>query len=553
MRHQAGKILIVILLAAAAAGARPSRAVAQPMMGGPGGPDLRAISGRPLPDAGMPTGTISVRVARKIPSNAVAGAEVTALVKNEGGDIRKRTAKTDGSGRALFEGVAPGSQFVAQVSVDGEALATQEITVPPAGGIRTMLIAGLGPAPAGGAGGGAAAERGGAAEAGAGEGEAEFSLGASSGAAHPDPSLPTGTLEVHLLDEAGQPIKNAPVLLGAVDQTQKLQVHKGRSNDAGVARFSDLPTGPRAGYAAVIDWRGLRIGTEAFSMPEKDGATAEIRALARTTDPSVITVGAGGRLILQMHEDALVFAEMLPLENTSDKIFDPGPGAIEIPLPEGFVSAEAVQTDRKVEVRQNHGVAVHGAIAPRPRGTGETRSTVNEVTIQFVLPSHGDTRDFEQRMPNGSGPFTLFAQQIGDLSISGPGVGPRESREISGHKYWLARIEGVPPGGTLRLNISGLPSTSATGRNVAGGLAIGLILAVVVFGRRPRDEAREAARSERDRLTARRETLFAELVAVEQAGRAGTAAGGSDRRRELFGKLEGVYQQLAALDDQRGL
>jgi hypothetical protein len=72
-----------------------------------------------------------------------------------------------------------------------------------------------------------------------------------------------------------------------------------------------------------------------------------------------------------------------------------------------------------------------------------------------------------------------------------------------------------------------------------------------MFARRPRDEARKAAASERERLTARREALFGELVTVERQGRSGATGAGPERRREIVAKLEGVYQQLAALDEQR--
>ena len=46
--------------------------------------------------------------------------------------------------------------------------------------------------------------------------------------------------------------------------------------------------------------------------------------------------------------------------------------------------------------------------------------------------------------------------------------------------------------------------------------------------------------------------MFTELVAVERQTRSGTTTGAlPERRRELVAKLEGVYQQLAALDEQR--
>src|SRR5438477_6618670 len=143
MRSPALLVLIAAALALSGAGA----AHAQPMMGGGGGmPNLREVVGRPLPDSGMPTGTVSVRVARRMPANGVAGADVSAVIKNAGGDLRKRSEKTDADGRAMFEGMNPGDEFHAEVTVDGEHLETQTFTMPSVGGLRTMLIAALGSA-----------------------------------------------------------------------------------------------------------------------------------------------------------------------------------------------------------------------------------------------------------------------------------------------------------------------------------------------------------------------------------------------------------------------
>jgi hypothetical protein len=286
-------------------------------------------------------------------------------------------------------------------------------------------------------------------------------------------------------------------------------------------------------------------------MPEDTGARADIHALERTSDPSVITIGEGARIILQMREDTLQFLEMLPLENKSEKLFDPGPGAIEIPLPQGFTGAEGGESERKIEIRKNHGVAIHGAISPK-RALGETdaKQAGNEVTFGFVLPYTGDTKEFEQPMPNGIGLTTIIMEQIPGMEITGPGVGPREARELNGKKYWVMPGSAVPAGGVLRFTVKGLPSIDHTGRNIAGALAIALLIAAVVFGRRPGGEAQRAAQTERDRLTARREVLFAELVAVERQARGGSATA-ADRRREVVAKLEGVYQQLASLDEQR--
>jgi hypothetical protein len=139
-----------------------------------------------------------------------------------------------------------------------------------------MLIANLGGAggPATGAGSapaeaaaGAPAEAGADAPAEAGAGDSQsFGLGATVGAAIPDPALPTKTLEVRLYDEAGLPIPNHKVLLGLVDKSNKVDVRRAMSDSTGVARFTGLPTGEGVGYATCASapppsscrWRGER-------------------------------------------------------------------------------------------------------------------------------------------------------------------------------------------------------------------------------------------------------------------------------------------------------
>src|SRR5438477_338327 len=57
-------------------------------------------------------------------------------------------SKPDAGGRATIDGLAPGNEFHAEVTVDGERLETATFPVPARGGVRTMLIAALGPATA---------------------------------------------------------------------------------------------------------------------------------------------------------------------------------------------------------------------------------------------------------------------------------------------------------------------------------------------------------------------------------------------------------------------
>ena len=86
-------------------------------------------------------------------------------------------------------------------------------------------------------------------------------------------------------------------------------------------------------------------------------------------------------------------------------------------------------------------------------------------------------------------------------------------------------------------------------------LSILLVISTVVFGWRPEAPVagkRKAATDERARLIGTRESLFAELVALERDARAARAPRRPrERRKQLVTRLEQVYRDLAALDEQR--
>ncbi|HEY4188716.1 MAG TPA: Ig-like domain-containing protein [Polyangia bacterium] len=547
--------MLLFLVGAAAALTSSIPLHAQPMAGGGGMPNLRAIAGKPLPDRGMPAGMITVRVARKTPANPVPDVEITALIENPGGDVRKRTAKTDAGGRATFEGIPAGQRFHAEVTVDKEKLTTDTFPMPDGGGVRTMLIAGL---PAGGTDDGEAAEPG---------GKRSFSLGVISGFARLDPGVPAGTIDVLALDDAGNPIAKQTIELGKVVSGQGVQVTEQVTGTDGKARFTQVSAGAPAdgaggasgGVAAavVMARNGLRLGTDGFQVPSTGaGISVELHTLQKTADSSVITAGPGGRVILQLREDGLGFIETLPLENHSDKLFDPGPGGVEIPLPSEAVGAEGAEGDHKIEVRKGLGIAVHGPIPPRrPEAQDPSRKSPDEVTFGFLLPSNGATRDFVQKFPTGLGEFTFVTDQLPGLVIESGQISGRQSRELQGKKYWLMRGEAIPPGGVLRFTVRGLPATDNTGRIISGVLALLLVGGAIVFGRRRPSAAAAKELSERERLVQRRDRLFTDLVTVEGRRASDVVAVPATKveRDDLVRKLEGVYRELAAIDERRAV
>ena len=547
----------LLVAAAALTSSFPMVAQAQPMANGmPGGgmPNMRAISGRPLPDRGMPPGMVTVRVAKKTPATPAAGVEITALIENPGGDLRKRTAKTDAEGRATFESVPAGHRFHAEVVVDGEKLSSDTFPMPDTGGIRTMLIAGL-----------PADDQG---EEAAGGGK-QFALGVISGFARLDSKLPSGTVDVLAVDEAGHPLANQKIEMGKVTTAGRgVQVIEQVTGNDGHARFPQVTAGASGaggaggGVAAavVMSRDGLRLGTDGFQVPPTGpGIAVELHVLQRSADPGLISIGAGGRIILQLRDDALGFIETFPLENHGDKLFDPGPGGVEIPLPSEAFGAEGAEGEHKIEIRKGIGVAVHGPIPPRrPEPSDPSQKSPDEVTFGFLLPSNSASRTVEQKFPNGLGEFTFVTEQVPNLTIESAQISGRQPRELQGKKYWLMRGAPIAPGGVLRFTVHGLPAADHTGRIVAAALALLLVGGAVVFGRKGGAGSTAKAGAERERLMARRERLFADLVVLEDR-RGGPANGAGDdaarranksERDELVRKLEGIYRELAAADER---
>ena len=98
------------------------------------------MSGLPLQVADLPPGIVVVRVIRQSFAQDVAGQPVE-LHRATG---RVMTGLTDRDGRARFEGLQVRETVHARTTVDGEPLASQRFEVPDRGGVRLVLVAGVG-------------------------------------------------------------------------------------------------------------------------------------------------------------------------------------------------------------------------------------------------------------------------------------------------------------------------------------------------------------------------------------------------------------------------
>lgn len=102
-------------------------------------PDPRQMHGQAIPAGELPAGSVTVRVVRQSIGNNLPGVPVEL---HGAGDVRRATTAADG--RAQFASVPVGARVHATAVVEGERLESTTFDVPAAGGVRTILVAGLG-------------------------------------------------------------------------------------------------------------------------------------------------------------------------------------------------------------------------------------------------------------------------------------------------------------------------------------------------------------------------------------------------------------------------
>jgi hypothetical protein len=245
--------LAPILLAVAFVAISAASSFAQPGM-----PDVRQMSGIPLPVGEVATGTVTVRVLRGSLANVVPGQDVDLVV---GGAAR--ASKTNDAGRAEFSGLTPGTQVKARTTLDGQLLESQTFAVPATGGVRLMLV-GAAPAGAAGAAPGAAAGQAPGAEAAAAAQPGSVSLGEQTRFVYEmgNESL-TGFYILQIVNASTAPAQpSMPFGLDLPEGAEGASIMQGSSPQASVAGGKVLVAGPFAPGQTQVQ--------VAFTMPYAD-------------------------------------------------------------------------------------------------------------------------------------------------------------------------------------------------------------------------------------------------------------------------------------------
>jgi hypothetical protein len=439
-------------------------------------PDHGAAAGAPLYVQDLPVGTISVRITRPSMTEPIAGADVVGTWTTKSGGHGSATVKTGADGRAIFSEVPAGATFGAKAEIEGENLATAQFPVPAEGGTRLLMIVG-------GRASEAIAEMTGQPGHGLTGSREPFALRV--GKIEPREGLPVGTVEIRVLSADGKPMPGVRVNLALAQRAATYPGQQANTDDSGTARFTKMQTDvPLPGHlVALVEHDGLRVGSHPFDLDAKRGAAGELRIPGKTSNLSVLRVSASTRMMVEPREDSIAFLQNLVIENASDKVFDPGPAGLLIPLPDGCTGAETMSGGAEVEIKEGAGVILRGLLRPT-----DNPAAVAQVRVGCVLKTH-ETPEVEivQPMPLGMQGGLVMIPATLSIGLSAPGLRGRPiERDDSGNELRMYDLASVARGTALRLTVVGLPTRGQAGKWIAAVLACLIVVAGIVTARKPR-------------------------------------------------------------------
>ncbi len=360
------------------------------------------------------------------------------------------------------------------------------------------------------------------------------------GRALPAPELPDGTVSVRVVREAmGNNITGQQVSVTAGGTTKG-----GTTDEQGRAQLTGFPASAEGTATTTVD--GETLVSQPFAVPAKGGiriilisglqAVAERKAkeqAAEAAAPAVkgsVTIGGDSRIMLEFADDSLRVFYILYIVNTARAKVDVG-GPLILDLPTEAQSAAVLEGSAPVATARGSRIIITG---PFPPG-------VTPVQIAYGMPHSSANLTIEQTFPAAMDQLLVLTQKVGGLQVASPQFTEHdEGTAQNGIAYLIGGGRGLPAGGTLTLNLTGLPVHSIIPRNVAIGLVIVILLAGAWFS-----YTGEAGGAQK-RLAERRDSLLGELVKVEEQRRAGKLDGAkyAARRQRLMTDLERVYGEL---------
>lgn len=350
------------------------------------------------------------------------------------------------------------------------------------------------------------------------------------------PALPTGQLEILIVDPQNKPIPGTAVTLGIVFNS----VAKGESRkrvslvtDAqGVARAEHLEGGSGVAYRPSVAVGDATFAITPFRMPDKGGMRAVLHVYPLVDNVEDALVVSQTVVYVEVKDDRVQIQQALKIYNFGKNAWVPKD--LVMPLPEDFTAFSAQQgmTDVGVEAVPKKGIRLHGTFGP-----GQ-----HMVEYRWQLPYSGEA---EVKLEVGMPPHTAAARVIApasrDMRLEVPGFPPPQSTSDGQGQRALITEKQIPKSEaalrSVEVMVKGLP-TEGPGKIIATLLSgAGLLFGLVLGTKKP---GKADKKTERDRL-------LAEIEELERAKLAGDVGPKTYERarRELLDALARTFADEA--------
>jgi len=363
-----------------------------------------------------------------------------------------------------------------------------------------------------------------------------------SGVPLPVADLPVGTVTARVIrGQLTNPIEGQTVELTGAGEPKK------STTDAeGRATFTSLTPGSRVKVAVTVG--GEKIESQEFDVPTQGGTRVMLVATDAATEAraaedkklaedapvkGTVVLGDQSRFVIEVGDDTLNVFNLMQIVNTARRRVDTG-GPLVFELPKEAVGAGMMEGSWPNAVAAGNKVTVNG---PFPPG-------LTTVQFGYSLPLGSETITINQRMPAQLTQITVIAQKSPGMELSSPQLQGHRDMQAEGQDYIVGQGGGVRAGDSVSLTLSGLPHRPTWPRNIALTLAV-VILGAGAWGAMRR-QADTPAQDRRQRLQARRDSLFAKLTSLENERRQGRidAAAYAAKRETLVSALEDLYAGL---------
>lgn len=355
----------------------------------------------------------------------------------------------------------------------------------------------------------------------------------------PDPSLPPGSIKVHVLDHEERPVPQADLALGILRSSGERESVPAKTGPDGTHTFTGLTFGDMQAYRVNVPFSGAKYSSNPFKLEAAHGYDVTIRRLPVTRDERMVVLYIGATSI-ELKDDRLKVVQQSRLLNlgTQTYVFPKGGTIVKLPPKYTAVVTDEVMGDQQLGEAKGQGVKIEGSLPP-----GETT-----LMWGFDLPIEGDEASFEIGLP-----WLTFAYRV--ISDAPPGLtlAVREMPEPfvqkdGGRAFFITEMQrrvGDAPFRTLSVRLTGIPGPGPE-RFIALGLALGAALAGISIARRKAPAVQAASTAAAGVRVS--EDLIARVRRLD-AERAGEAIGPEYHREQRQALIDELALQLLARAD----